>query len=83
MKKSLVYQVPCFDCDFIYIGQTKRELKSRLAEHKLAINNQEPEKSALCELSIQCDHLIDWNNLEVLKTEARYSKLLTSETWFY
>ena len=81
-KSCLVYQVPCFDCDFVYIGQTKRDLKSRLAEHKLAIRNQEPEKSALCEHSIQFDHLIDWNNSKVLKTEAHYSKRLTSEAWF-
>ena len=45
-NSCLVYQVPCFDCDFVYIGQTKRDLKSRLAEHKLAIRNQEPEKSS-------------------------------------
>ena len=81
-KSCLVHQVPCFDCDFIYIGQTKRDLKSRLAEHKLAIRNQEPRKSALCEHSIQFDHLIDWNKSKVLKTEAHYSKRLTSEAWF-
>ena len=63
----LVYQVPSFDCDFVYIGQTKRDLKSRLAEHKLAIRNQEPEKSALCEHSIQFDHLIDRNKSKDLK----------------
>ena len=28
------------------------------------------------------DHLIDWNNSKILKTEAHYSKRLTSETWF-
>ena len=78
-KSCLVYQVPCFDCDFVYIGQTKRDLKSRLAEHKLAIKNQEPEKSALCEYSTQFDHLIDWNNSKVLKTKAHYPKRLTSE----
>ena len=55
---------------------------SGLAEHKLAIRNQEPEKSALCEHSMQFDHLIDWNNSKVLKTEAHYSKRLTSEAWF-
>ena len=79
----LMYQVPGFNCDFVYIGQTKRDRKKpRLAEHKLAIKNQEPEKSALCEHSIQFYHLIDWINSKVLKTEARYSKRLTSEAWF-
>ena len=81
-KSCLVYQVSCFDCYFVYFGQTKRDLKSRLAEHKLAINNQEPEKSALCEHSMQFDHLINWNNSKVLKTEAHYSETLASETWF-
>ena len=36
-KSCVVYQVPCSDCNFVYIGQTKRELKSRLAEHNLVI----------------------------------------------
>ena len=31
-----IYQVPCHDCPFVYIGQTKRDLKSRLSEHKRA-----------------------------------------------
>ena len=53
-----------------------------MAYSKLAIINQEPEKSALCEHSIQFDHLIDWNNSKILITEAHYSKRLTSEAWF-
>ena len=64
-KSCLVYRVPCFDCNFIHIGQTKQNLKSCLGKHKLAINNQEPEKSALCKRTehfMQFDHLIDWNN---------------------
>ena len=72
-KSCVVYQVPCSDCNFVYIGQTKRDLKSRLAEHKLTIKNQEPEKSALCEHYMRLDHLIDWNNSKILKTEAHYS----------
>ena len=48
-KSYAVYQVPCFDYNFVYIGQIKRDFKSRLAEHKLVIKTQEPEKSAFCE----------------------------------
>ena len=51
-KSCLVYQLRCIDCDFVYSGQIKRDRKSRLAEHKLAIKNQEPEKLALCEHSV-------------------------------
>ena len=58
-KSCVVYQVPCSDCNFVYIGRTKRDLKSRLAEHKLAIKNHEPEKSVLSERYMRFDHLID------------------------
>ena len=41
---GLIYQVPCADCNLIYIGQTKRSLKSRLTEHK----HQRPDQPLLC-----------------------------------
>ena len=81
-KSCVVYRVPYSDYNFVYIGQTKRDLKSRLLEHKLAIKKQEPEKSVLCEHDMRFNHLIDWNNLKILKTEAHYSKQLISEAWF-
>ena len=49
-KICLIYPVPCFDYNFVYTGQTYWHLKLRLAEHKLTIKNQKPEKSAVCEL---------------------------------
>ena len=57
-KSCLVYQVPCRDCSFVYIGQTKRDLKFRLDEHKRAIKNQRLDLSVLCEHSITVDHII-------------------------
>jgi len=32
-KKNVVYQIERHDCDTIYVGQTGRKLKTRLAEH--------------------------------------------------
>ena len=81
-KSCLVYQVPCKDCSFIYIGQTKRDLKSRVSEHQRAIKFQHPEKSALCEHSISLNHTINWSEVEILKTETDYYKRLFAESWF-
>ena len=41
-KSCLVYQVPCFDCDFVYIGQTKRDHRHVLPSTSwpLEIKNQ-------------------------------------------
>ena len=57
-KSCAVYEVPCSDCNFVYIRQTKQDGKSCLAEHKLAIKNQELQKSDFCEHYMLSDHLI-------------------------
>ena len=36
-KICLVYSVPCSNCEYVYIGQTKQDHKFRLAKHKRAI----------------------------------------------
>ena len=78
---GIIYQVPCHDCPFVYIGQTNRDLQSRLSEHKRAIKYQRPEKSALCEHSITLDHIIDWNEATILSTEKHSTKRLFAESW--
>ena len=78
----VVYEVPCKDCDFVYVGQTKRGLNSRLKEHQSAITQQKLENSALCELVILFDHVVDWANSRILKTESNFFKRLTAESWF-
>ena len=79
---GLVYQVPCHDCGSVYIGQTKRDLKSRIGERKRAFKFQRPENSALCEHSMSLDHTIRWTNVSILKTEKDYSKRLFADSWF-
>ena len=81
-RSCLIYQVPCADCDYVYIGQTKRDLNTRLAEHKRSIKFQRPEKSALCEHVLNCDHKINWNCSQILKIEENFFRRLTAESWF-
>ena len=81
-KSCVVYQIPCSDCDYVYIGQTKRGLKSRLADHRRATSQLRPELSALCEHAMDFNHTIDWEKSEILKVENNYSKRLISEAWF-
>ena len=38
------------------------------------IKQQKPENSALCEHVILFDHVIDWANSRILKTESNFSK---------
>ena len=78
-KSCVVYKIPCSDCDYVYIGQTKRGLKSRLADHRRATSQLRPELSALCEHAMDFNHTIDWEKSEILKVENNYSKRLISE----
>ena len=64
------------------MGQTKRDLKSRAAEHKRAVKNAEPEKSALCEHLMLFDHRINWEESTVLKYVNSYRRRLIAESWF-
>ena len=41
-KSCVVYQIPCSDCDYVYIDQTKRGHKSRLADHRRATSQLRP-----------------------------------------
>ena len=36
----VVFEVPCKDCDFVYVGQIKRDLNSQFKEHQRAIKQQ-------------------------------------------
>ena len=81
-KSRFVYKIPCADCEFVYVGQTKRDLKSRVAEHKRAVKNAEPEKSTLCEHLMLFDHRINWEESTVLKYVNSYRRRLIAESWF-
>ena len=36
-KKGVIYEVPCKDCQCVYIGETGRTMEKRLSEHKNAV----------------------------------------------
>ena len=41
-KRNVVYEVPCQDCQLTYIGETRRTMKKRMAEHKYAVKTGDP-----------------------------------------
>ena len=64
------------------MGQTKRDLKSCVAEDKRAVKNAEPEKSALCEHLMLFDHRTNWEEFNVLNYVNSYRRRLIAESWF-
>lgn len=73
-KSGLVYNIPCKDCNSVYIGQTKRKLKKRIYEHKRACGRDE-NVSALVHHSHDNDHVFDFENTKILAMEHNCFKL--------
>ena len=42
--KGVVYEVPCKDCPYVYIGETERTLEKQLSKHKTAAKKHDPKK---------------------------------------
>jgi hypothetical protein len=78
LQKSGIYQVECEGCDSVYIGQTKRSLKTRFGEHHSSIRLNHPDKSniarhVLSKINDNQGHSISLDNLKLVK-EVRKQK---------
>jgi len=49
MNKNVEYKLACKNCDVAYVGQTKRKLNTRIAEHKKDINKKTSNHSVITE----------------------------------
>ena len=56
----------------MYIGETGRELMTRLNEHKAHSRREECDKSAIIKHSTDFDHVIDWQQAEIIAPEKHW-----------
>ena len=70
-QREVVYEVPCKDCELKYIGETKRSLKTRMAEHKYAVRRGD-ERNGIAVHVHQLQHSIDWESARVRMTARGY-----------
>ena len=60
-----VYKIPCKSCKKVYIGETGRDLKKRIKEHKGDIVSQKP-SSAIAEHVRKEDHHFDFKKAKII-----------------
>jgi len=77
-KNNVVYKINCKNCAS-YVGQTKRQIKTRIKEHYNNIKTNKSKHSVIKEHIINFDHNFDWDNIKILDTESNYNKRLVSE----
>ena len=78
INRSGIYQINCKDCEKCYIGQTKRNLKTRVKEHFRNIKQKQEDKSAVAFHFWNKNHDID-PNPKLLKGVINKNKLTTWE----
>ena len=62
-RQGAVYKIKCSDCQASYIGETGRNLKTRLTEHKRATRNGDV-NNHIAEHHRLTNHTIDWDSAQ-------------------
>ncbi|KYN43562.1 hypothetical protein ALC56_01823 [Trachymyrmex septentrionalis] len=83
-RTSVVYRISCENCDVSYIGQTKRQLKTRLHEHVSDINISSKSPSVISNHRMEENHNFKRDKMNIYKVdildiEPSFNKRLISE----
>jgi len=78
-KNNVIYKIACNNCDATYVGQTKRQLRTRVREHKSNIKSDPSKHSVISEHIVKFNHSFDWDNVKILDRESKFYKRITSE----
>ncbi|CAH3145583.1 unnamed protein product, partial [Porites evermanni] len=80
-RQGAVCKIKCCDCQASYIGETGRNLSTRLTEHKRATRNGEV-NNHIAEHHLQRKHQIKWDSATCITYSTDYYQRLTLESWF-
>ena len=73
LMKGVVYEVPCADCNCVYLGETGRSLEMRLKEHKYAVKNNDTNNGVAVH-ALDIDHHVNWDAAKVVAVEHHLTK---------
>jgi len=77
-QNDCVYRINCLNCDMSYVGQTKRQLGTRLKEHMSDIRKKNSLLSVVSN-RLEHNHDMNWNETAILDIESSYVKRIFSE----
>ena len=79
VDKGVVYQIPCAQCDEVYVGETGRPLKTRITEHKRAVSTGDV-RNANAVHCMKTNHCMDWNAAGVVDRASRWRERRIKES---
>ena len=80
-RQGAAYKIKCWDSQASYIGETGRNLSTRLTKHKQATRNGDI-NNHIAEHHLQTKHQIDWDSATCITYSTDYYQRLTLESWF-
>ena len=80
-RQGAVYKIKCCDCQASYIGETGRNLSTRLTEHKRKTRNDDV-NNHIAEHHLKTKHQIDWDSATCITYSTDYYQRRTLESWF-
>jgi len=78
---GVVYRLDCENCEQVYIGQTKRNIETRIKEHKNNIKNASRNYSVVTNHRLTMDHEFKWD-VGILHKERNRRKREIAEMFF-
>jgi len=75
----VVYKISCKDCEASYVGQTGRQLKTRMTEHRNHIKRNINTPSVITEHRLEYGHDFDWDGVKIMDKELFWNKRIISE----
>ena len=81
VSSNVIYKIDCKDWECFYVGQTGRMLKTRIHEHRLAVNRHD-HKSLVSAHIDDKQHEFNWNEINILgRANTRHGREFI-EAWF-
>ncbi|XP_024874683.1 uncharacterized protein LOC112456414 [Temnothorax curvispinosus] len=78
---GVVYKICCQDCDASYVGQTKRQLGTRIKEHRNQLSRNPRDLSVVSQHRLE-GHEFDWDNVLIMDRERSYLRRSISEMFY-
>ena len=80
-RRNVIYQIDCSNCQQKYIGQTRKQLSTRVHEHRLAVRRID-QRSQISTHCVEEDHAFDWSSAKSINScEHRYGREFM-EAWY-
>ena len=67
-----MYEVPCDECDRVYIGETGRPIGERIKEHQRDVRLSRVDGSAVAEHAWGAGHRPNWNGVRCIDHEPHW-----------